>query len=88
MADKSKVEAVKKLMTLLTGVDHCNCTTGGTSKRAALGNLGAVGSNTKKLKPTSVNYRDVSPKPMPQQQLGQAQSDNILNNFTLQRHVQ
>lgn len=87
MADNKKTEAVKKLLTLITGVDHCNCTKGGPSKSAAIGNLGYVGSNMKKLKPTSINYKDVSPKPMPQKQLGEEQNNNIMNNFTLSKVV-
>lgn len=84
MANNDKLEAVKKMLTLLTGYDFCNCTKGGPAVKSAMGNLGYVGSNNKKMKPSILNYKNISPNPMAQKQLGDKEDNPFLAKNKLQ----
>jgi hypothetical protein len=49
-----------------------------------MGNLGYVGSNNKKMKPSILNYKNISPNPMTQKQLGDKEDNPFLAKNKLQ----
>lgn len=88
MANTDKTTAAKKLISLLNRKKECNC--GGSccsSKQAAISTLGGIGSNFKAMKPSAINFSDVSNKPTPKPQLGDKKGNMYLNNYTTNKSV-
>lgn len=80
MDNKEEKSPAKKIITLLKKEKSCSCGCDSCVKKAAISTLGYIGSNFKKLKPSSINYNDVSSKPMKRKQLGQQDNNMYLNN--------
>lgn len=84
---KDKSKSAKKIVDLLNHKKECECGGSCCNKTAAISNLGPVGSGFKPLRPSSISFRDISSKPMPQKQLGQKENNIFLNNYTLQQAI-